>query len=98
MNLLILCPINIESTVVSDGIVGDLFVKDLAGIIFRSGWWVNAKNIPDCKTHANITKEQALEGLPLDKSVAISGIEDVELFLSQTGFVRCTKDGNEVAI
>jgi len=92
MNLLILCPKNTITDVVTRSIVSDSFVKDSGGNVFISGWWIDADEIQDSNTHLNITVDQEV---PLDKSCSISGIDDVQEFFSSRGFVSCNKEGLE---
>jgi len=79
-------------------ICGDNFVKGASGVIYKSSW--SLYTAENSETHLNITSDQLpafASQLPtLGKSVAISGIENPEAFLSAFGMVRCDENGNEL--
>ena len=92
----ILCAVGIQSEVITQSIVGGNYVKAPSGTVYVAGY--GPHNVPDSDTHITITADQlpalAAQLPTLGKSVAISGIDNPEVFMAAFGLVRCDKDGN----
>ena len=98
----ILCSVGIDSSALD--LIGRVsggynYVKSIAtGNIYVAGY--GPHTVADSETHINITAEQLSEYaeiIPtLNKSVAISGIDDPAAFMAAFGLVRCNADGSEL--
>ena len=98
MKYAILCPVGLSSDVVTSGLIGGNYLKSASGHVYVAGF--GQHNASDSETHVTISVDQLpafASQLPtLGKSVAISGIENPEAFLSAFGMVRCDENGNEL--
>ena len=98
-SFVLLCALDLQSDLVDKGIIGGNYVRGPTGTVYIAGYWTNGREIPDSETHINITAEQLPEYAALiptlNKSVAISGIDDPVGFMAAFGLVRCNADGSD---
>lgn len=74
------------------------YVRGKSGRVYIAGY--GPYNAADCDTHITITVEQLAEYAELlpsiDKSIAVTGIDDPTAFMAAFGLVRCNEDGSEL--
>ena len=91
-----LCKVGCGASILSASIMGEDYVKGPSGVIYRASFGPTEYTAED---HINITAEQLddyAEIIPtLNKSIAISGIDDPAAFMAAFGLVRCNADGSE---
>jgi len=97
----ILCPVGVDSEVISGQLIGGNYVRGASGTIYVAGF--GPVTTPDSERHINIsekslTPEMFSQFPNLGKSVAISGIDNPVEFMAAFGLVRCNEDGSDLGV